>query len=50
MIVVGLGRVGRRIAENLLDGPRPLYVIDETEEQIDRMRERSIEGLAGNVS
>jgi CPA2 family monovalent cation:H+ antiporter-2 len=49
VILVGLGRVGRRIAEALLGGPRPLYVIDETEEQIDRMRERSIEGLAGNA-
>ncbi len=49
VIVVGLGRVGRRIAEALQGGPRPLYVIDETEEQIDRMRERSIEGLAGNA-
>lgn len=49
VIVVGLGRVGRRIAEALLAGPRPIYVIDETEEQIDRMRDRSIEGLAGNV-
>jgi CPA2 family monovalent cation:H+ antiporter-2 len=49
VIVIGLGRVGRRIAENLQSGPRPIYVIDETEEQIDRMRERSIEGLAGNV-
>jgi CPA2 family monovalent cation:H+ antiporter-2 len=49
VIVVGLGRVGRRIAEALQSGPRPLYVIDETEEQIDRMRERSIEGLAGNA-
>jgi CPA2 family monovalent cation:H+ antiporter-2 len=49
VIVVGLGRVGRRIAESLLAGPRPLYVIDETEEQIDKMRDRSIEGLAGNA-
>jgi CPA2 family monovalent cation:H+ antiporter-2 len=49
VILVGLGRVGRRIAESLLAGPRPLYVIDETEEQIDKMRERSIEGLAGNA-
>jgi CPA2 family monovalent cation:H+ antiporter-2 len=49
IVVVGVGRVGRRIAEALQKTERPLYVIDETEEMVEHFREQSIEGVVGNA-
>ena len=49
-IVVGIGRVGKRIIDALAAGPQPLYVIDENEEEIKRLAARNIEGIAGSVT
>ncbi|MCC7253231.1 YbaL family putative K(+) efflux transporter [Hyphomicrobium sp.] len=49
-IVVGTGRVGKRIVDTLASGPTPLYVIDENEEEIKRLQARNIEGIAGSVT
>jgi len=49
-IVIGIGRVGKRIIDTLASGPTPLYVIDESEEEIKRLRARNIEGVWGSAA
>ncbi|WP_295556365.1 YbaL family putative K(+) efflux transporter [uncultured Hyphomicrobium sp.] len=49
-IVVGTGRVGKRIVDALASGPAPLYVIDESDEEIKRLNARNIEGVAGSAA
>ncbi|WP_072394956.1 YbaL family putative K(+) efflux transporter [Hyphomicrobium sp. CS1GBMeth3] len=49
-IVVGTGRVGKRIIDSLATGSAPLYVIDENEEEIKRLHARNIEGIAGSAA
>jgi CPA2 family monovalent cation:H+ antiporter-2 len=49
-IVVGIGRVGKRIIDTLAAGPVPLYVIDESDEEIKRLNARNIEGVAGSAA
>jgi CPA2 family monovalent cation:H+ antiporter-2 len=49
-IVVGTGRVGKRIVDTLATGPSPLYVIDESDEEIKRLHARNIEGIAGSAT
>jgi CPA2 family monovalent cation:H+ antiporter-2 len=49
-IVIGIGRVGKRIIDALAPGPAPLYVIDESEEEIKRLNARNIEGVAGSAA
>jgi CPA2 family monovalent cation:H+ antiporter-2 len=48
-IVVGLGSVGQRLVDRLAAGAGPLYVIDESEEEVKRLRARGIEGSAGSA-
>jgi CPA2 family monovalent cation:H+ antiporter-2 len=50
VIVVGTGRVGKRIVDALAPGKLPLYVIDENEEEIKRLHARNIEGIAGSAT
>ena len=50
VIVVGIGRIGKRIIDNLAPSAKPLYVIDENEEEIKRLHARSIEGIAGSAT
>jgi len=49
-IVIGTGRVGKRIIEALAASATPLYVIDESDEEIKRLHARDIEGAAGGVA
>ncbi|HEX2841980.1 YbaL family putative K(+) efflux transporter [Hyphomicrobium sp.] len=49
-IVVGIGRVGKRIIDGLASGSTPLYVIDESDEEIKRLHARGIEGIAGSAT
>ena len=49
-IVVGIGRVGKRIIDTLAAGPVPLYVIDESDEEIKRLNARNIEGISGSAA
>jgi CPA2 family monovalent cation:H+ antiporter-2 len=49
-IIVGIGRIGKRIIDQLAPGQLPLYVIDENEEEIKRLHARSIEGIAGSAT
>jgi CPA2 family monovalent cation:H+ antiporter-2 len=50
VIIVGIGRVGKRIIDALAPGQLPLYVIDENEEEIKRLHARSIEAIAGSAT
>jgi CPA2 family monovalent cation:H+ antiporter-2 len=49
-VVVGIGRVGKRITDTLASGTSPLYVIDESDEEIKRLHARGIEGVAGSAA
>ncbi len=49
-IVVGIGRVGKRIVDALAAQSVPLYVIDESDEEIKRLNARNIEGIAGSAA
>jgi CPA2 family monovalent cation:H+ antiporter-2 len=49
-IVVGYGRVGKLVAEGLYDAGRALVVIEENGEQVDVLRARGIEAIAGNAA
>lgn len=49
-IVIGAGRVGKRVVDELATLPQPLYVIDESDEQIKQFRARGIEGVAGTAT
>ncbi|WP_439542156.1 YbaL family putative K(+) efflux transporter [Hyphomicrobium sp.] len=49
-VVVGIGRVGKRITDTLASGASPLYVIDESDEEIKRLHARGIEGVAGSAA
>ncbi|MBX9864780.1 MAG: Kef family K(+) transporter [Hyphomicrobium sp.] len=49
-IVVGIGRVGKRITDILASGSAPLYVIDESDEEIKRLHARGIEGVSGSAA
>jgi CPA2 family monovalent cation:H+ antiporter-2 len=50
IIVVGTGRVGKRIVDSLASGAAPLYVIDENEEEIKRLHARNIQGVSGSAA
>ncbi len=49
-IVIGAGRVGKRVVDELAPLPQPLYVIDESDEQIKAFEARGIEGVAGTAT
>jgi CPA2 family monovalent cation:H+ antiporter-2 len=49
-IVIGIGRVGKRLIDALVASNTPLYVIDESEEEVKRLHARNIEGLAGSAT
>jgi len=50
IIVVGVGRAGKRIIDALAPGPVPLFVIDEHEDEIKRLHARNIEGISGSAA
>jgi CPA2 family monovalent cation:H+ antiporter-2 len=49
-IVIGYGRVGRLVAEGLHDEGHSLVVIEENGEQVEMLRARGIEAIAGNAA
>ena len=49
-IVIGIGRIGKRVIDVLAAGTAPLYVIDESEEEIKRLHARGIEALSGSAT
>ena len=50
VILVGYGRVGRKIAKLLLANHIPFVVIDEIRELVERMRYRGIHAMCGDAS
>ena len=49
-VLVGYGRVGHRIGEALLEGGVPLFVIDESEDVVSKLKARGIEAVAATGS
>jgi monovalent cation:H+ antiporter-2, CPA2 family len=47
---VGYGRVGRRIAESLVEQAIPFVVAEENREVVERLRERNIPAVSGDAS
>jgi CPA2 family monovalent cation:H+ antiporter-2 len=48
-ILIGVGRVGGRILDSLMAQKTPVFVIDEKEEKLDKLRQRGIEAVSGNA-
>ena len=48
-VLVGHGRVGHRIGGALLDAGVPLFVIDESEDVVNGLKERGIEAVVANA-
>jgi CPA2 family monovalent cation:H+ antiporter-2 len=49
IILIGHGRVGHRIGNALRDAGLPLFVMDESEEVVNNLKEQGIEALAANA-
>ncbi len=49
-VIVGAGRVGRRVVEALKLAAPPLLVIDEKEETVAKLQESGVEAIAGNAT
>ena len=50
VLLVGYGRVGRRIGEALRDAGIPFVVADENREVVDRLRAQGMAAVAGNAA
>ncbi|PJD91458.1 MAG: Kef family K(+) transporter [Legionella sp.] len=50
VILIGYGRVGKKIAKSLLDHEIPFVVIDEIRELVQRLRARGINAMCGDAS
>jgi monovalent cation:H+ antiporter-2, CPA2 family len=48
VVLVGFGRVGSHVGEELLRDELPLLVIEDQHELVDKLRERGIEAIHGN--
>jgi CPA2 family monovalent cation:H+ antiporter-2 len=48
-VLVGFGRVGKEVGEALIAQNTPLFVIDERDETVAKLRERGIEAVATNA-
>jgi CPA2 family monovalent cation:H+ antiporter-2 len=48
VVLVGFGRVGSPVGEELLRDQRPLLVIEDGDELVDKLRARGIEVIHGN--
>jgi monovalent cation:H+ antiporter-2, CPA2 family len=48
-VLIGYGRVGHRIGGALLDAGIPLFVIDESEDVVNALKEKGIEAVAANA-
>jgi CPA2 family monovalent cation:H+ antiporter-2 len=49
-VVVGAGRVGRRVVEALRQAAPPLLVLDEKEGTVAKLQESGVEAIAGNAT
>jgi len=50
VVLVGYGRVGRRIAATLAENEIPFIVVDQNRELVERLREQGIPAVSGNAS
>ncbi|MDP9193859.1 MAG: cation:proton antiporter [Acidobacteriota bacterium] len=50
VVLVGYGRVGRRIADALIEGRIPFVVAEQNRELVERLRERQIPAVSGDAS
>lgn len=50
VVVVGYGRVGRRIGEALIEAAIPIVVAEQNREIVDALRERGVPAVAGDAS
>ena len=50
VVLVGCGRVGQIVCDGLLAEGWPVFVIEEGNATVDRLRARSIEAIAGNAA
>jgi CPA2 family monovalent cation:H+ antiporter-2 len=50
VVLVGYGRVGRRIAEALVERGVPLVGVEQNRELVERLRERGIPAVSGDAS
>lgn len=50
VVLVGFGRVGSHVGEELLRDELPLLVIEDQHELVDKLRERGIEAIHGNAA
>lgn len=50
IVLVGYGRVGRRIGEKLAEQAIPYVVIEQNRELVERLRERGIAAVSGDAS
>jgi CPA2 family monovalent cation:H+ antiporter-2 len=50
VVIVGYGRVGRRIAERLEERRIPFVVAEQNRELVERLRERNIPAVSGDAS
>ncbi|MBY0560731.1 YbaL family putative K(+) efflux transporter [Hyphomicrobium sp.] len=48
-VLIGYGRVGRPIGETLELRNIPMYVIDENDEVVNKLKEKKVEAVAGNA-
>ncbi|PIO98306.1 cation:proton antiporter [Pleomorphomonas carboxyditropha] len=50
LVVIGYGRVGSVVADDLVVRDIPLLVIEDAEDRVRRLRDRSIETIVGNAA
>ncbi|SFV37780.1 YbaL family putative K(+) efflux transporter [Hyphomicrobium facile] len=48
-VLIGYGRVGRPIGETLKQRNIPMYVIDENDDVVNKLKEKKVEAVAGNA-
>ncbi|MGV8894719.1 MAG: YbaL family putative K(+) efflux transporter [Burkholderiaceae bacterium] len=50
VVLVGYGRVGRRIAEELIERGIHYVIVEQNRERVDQLRKRGISAVAGNAA
>jgi monovalent cation:H+ antiporter-2, CPA2 family len=50
VVLVGYGRVGRRIADSLADNGIPLVIAEQNRELVEELRERQVPAVSGDAS
>ena len=49
VVLIGHGRVGHRIGEAMLEAGVPLFVMDESEDVVNALKEKGVEAVAANA-